>query len=268
MEDRPQIQLGHAGLQRNPHRLQGLLGGHQRGSHQRHLLRALHRASHLHDLAPATELESLPIQSMDGTWAGSVNGHPPVAGPVFPHHGRQLRRPSTETAFHLDPRELVHPLGSRPDLVHQGVMACQECSLRKVEENHRTLRTHPEVTARIVGRPQGHVGCITRVADMYGVVEDDARIVEVSQAIPHPLKPVTPHRIQVRKNDAGGLDLSEGFGWQPYRMPVVRHGTPVLPGSHSAGSDSASGRRASRTMRHIDHGSPVGSGLMAGVSPR
>ncbi len=224
MQNRPQLLFGQARLHLLLHHPHGVLAGDDGGPHHLDLLSALDRPGDLHHLTAVEQLEAVRLQRLHRVRAGPVDGDPPVAIAAGVDQISQLGGPLGEVAGPLVAGQFVHPLHRRTDLIDQLQVQREKVEIRVVEQDHRPVCRHPEVTRRVVGCPQAHVGGVGRIADVNRVVEHDPRIIELDQALLHPAEPVAADLVEVGYLDAGRGELCQRQVPRAERVPVEGRG--------------------------------------------
>ena len=230
---RPQLVLGHAGLERAPHRLDAGLAGGDRLLHRQHLVGVLDGAGPFHQLFAVGDGDALALQRMHRRRIELVDREALVAAAMLAHQVGDLLG---EVADILAVPAAVGEIGVRESgagLAEQLIPLAQMARAAVVEQDDRPFGRHIDVAAFVVQRPDLHVGDVGGVADVAGIEQQRPAIVALAQLPADPIQAVAP--------EAGAVDLAVVIGSHSGFSPAPTLGG-ALPACHMR---NPQGRQAS-----------------------
>ena len=232
MQDRPQLVLGHAGLERLAHARHGGLADRDGDVHERDLLGRLDGARPLHELLAAGDLDAVPGQCRGAQGVAVVQGQALVAAAVGGHQVGDLVGPAPGLLGASRAGAEVVPGAGRARLV-DGLQARGEVlAVVEIEQHDGPLGRDKAVARGVVHGPHGHVARAHRVADVDRVEQHAAGIIVRPQPGAHAPQPVGAQLAHVNLGlGIGQAGRGRVLGPNPRRGPhgqgrqrALRHG--------------------------------------------
>ena len=109
----------------------------------------------------------------------------------------------------------------RSDLVHVRVVSRQELAVGVVEEHKASVDPHEGVASLVVEQPDLHVRGESGVHDVHGIEQEDPVNVGQHQLVGDAVQPVAHHGRLVRKDQASGRPLGQGWLAGTHDHPVA-----------------------------------------------
>ena len=178
---RPEFVLGHAGAQDIAHLGHAGFGGDDGRAHGRQFQRQLDGPRGLDERLTLRRLDAQAIQRGDAEWVAAIDREAAVAAAVLAHQVGQFLGPGLGLLGRAMAGAEEVPGGRQAGLVDGGDASRDVFAVVEVEQHGRPVGRHEGVADRVVHGPDLHVRGVGGIADVDGVVEQDAGHVGLGQ---------------------------------------------------------------------------------------